>query len=63
MGEEVTSAGAVPTGGEGGDIGRWRRRERATIAAAQAEFRRKRETGTERQGGEGDKIIVGQLGP
>ena len=53
LGEEVTSAGAATTGGEGGDVGRWRRRGQATGTAARAEFGRERETGAERLGGEG----------
>jgi len=52
VGEEVMSAGAATTGGEGGDVGRWRRRGQATGTAARAEFGREREMGTERMVGE-----------
>ena len=64
LGEEVTSAGAATTGGEGGDVGR------RAMAAARGE-RRKRaraeEAGRVRdgagRGGEGIRLGRGRLGP
>ena len=60
-GEEVTSTGAAMTGGEGGDVGRWRRRGRAEVSASRGWEGERRE---QRLGGEGIRIEpdLGDLG-